>query len=57
MTDRDTFSCLYLPLGNNMKISKKGRLFSMVRGKKVDIYFIFMNKILKNNMIISNTSF
>lgn len=26
MTDKDTFSCLYLPLGNNMKISKKGRL-------------------------------
>lgn len=57
MTDKDTFSCLYLPLGNNTKISKKGRLFSMVRGKKADIYFIFMNKVLKNNMIISNTSF
>lgn len=57
MTDKDTFSCLYLPLGNNMKISKKDRLFSMVHGKKVDIYFIFMNKVLKNKMIISNTSF
>lgn len=37
MTDKDAFSCLYIPPRNDMKISKKDRLFFVVHGKKVDI--------------------